>query len=591
MLPGHTLPEEERSVLVSMKTAKFRKTRLAVLCGLAAAAAAVFSGAAVASADDGTESFEELASAVYFNNDGGDSPEAEEDPVFSATLEEKEFAYTGEEITPLPTVTFGEYVLTKDEEYELSYEDNISPGEARITVTGLNEYSDYSAECLFTIVPEDISDDRATIPSLNYTYTGRSIAPEPTLKINGRKLVKDTDYTVSYSDNKNTGSLKASVTLTGKGNYTGKTVRYFNINPNDLSDNRATIPYLNYTYSGKEITPQPTLKVNGIKLVKGTDYTVSYSNNINTGSLKAKITITGKGNFKGKTVRYFNINPNDLSDNHATIPKLNYEYIGSSIKPTPTLKVNGIKLVKGTDYTVSYKNCSKIGTGTVILTGKGNFKGTTSRKYNIIPAHGFYSIDGGIYYYDRDGNRCKNGWFQGYKFDKNGRMTDESAEFKATIDSYVASMLEKYDASNATKYQKLRTMFYHFEKNGYRYYKMMNPTFSDPKWEMEAADYVLKNRKGNCQRYSALFAYIARSVGYDAVAQYHYNTINASGVPNSIHAWTEVFDDKGTKYICDAEARIEFVNSGSRLANEVIFMTTDYDGPGKLVYYYKWAYD
>ena len=65
------------------------------------------------------------------------------------------------------------------------------------------------------------------------------------------------------------------------------------------------------TWTGKAIKPSLKLKSQGRELTKGTDYKVTYSNNKNVG--KAKITITGKGIFKGTTTKYFKINPKGTS--------------------------------------------------------------------------------------------------------------------------------------------------------------------------------------------------------------------------------------------------------------------------------------
>lgn len=59
------------------------------------------------------------------------------------------------------------------------------------------------------------------------------------------------------------------------------------------------------------------------------------------------------------------------SDMISTVP--NKYYIGKNITPSVTVKNDGIKLVKDKDYTVTYKNNKKIGTATVIITGKGNY--------------------------------------------------------------------------------------------------------------------------------------------------------------------------------------------------------------------------
>lgn len=68
-------------------------------------------------------------------------------------------------------------------------------------------------------------------------------------------------------------------------------------------------------------------------------------------------------------------------------------YTGKAIKPSVTVKDGDKKLVKGTDYTVSYKNNTKIGTATVIVTGKGKYSGTKELTFNIVPKKTKISID------------------------------------------------------------------------------------------------------------------------------------------------------------------------------------------------------
>lgn len=68
-------------------------------------------------------------------------------------------------------------------------------------------------------------------------------------------------------------------------------------------------------------------------------------------------------------------------------------YTGKAIKPSITVKDGDKKLVKGTDYTVSYKNNTKIGTATVIVTGKGKYSGTKELTFNIVPKKTKISID------------------------------------------------------------------------------------------------------------------------------------------------------------------------------------------------------
>ncbi|MCR4955194.1 MAG: hypothetical protein K6A30_00730 [Lachnospiraceae bacterium] len=66
-----------------------------------------------------------------------------------------------------------------------------------------------------------------------------------------------------------------------------------------------------------------------------------------------------------------------------TLKQTSYTYTGSYIKPTVTVKYNGKKLTRGTDYTLSYNNNKKVGKATVRIKGKGNYTGTTTKKFTI----------------------------------------------------------------------------------------------------------------------------------------------------------------------------------------------------------------
>ena len=60
-----------------------------------------------------------------------------------------------------------------------------------------------------------------------------------------------------------------------------------------------------YTYDGKKKEPAVTVKYDGVKLTKGTDYTLSYSNNVNAGT--AKVTVSGIGEYGGTAEKTFKI--------------------------------------------------------------------------------------------------------------------------------------------------------------------------------------------------------------------------------------------------------------------------------------------
>ena len=60
-------------------------------------------------------------------------------------------------------------------------------------------------------------------------------------------------------------------------------------------------------------------------------------------------------------------------------------YTGSKLKPAVTVKLSGVKLKKGTDYTVAYKKNTEIGKATVTIIGAGKYKGTVTANFKINP--------------------------------------------------------------------------------------------------------------------------------------------------------------------------------------------------------------
>ena len=148
-----------------------------------------------------------------------------------------------------------------------------------------------------------ISKASVTLSTSIYAYDGKAKTPSVNVKVNGKTLKKDTDYTVSYSNNTKVGTAK--VTITGKGNYTGSVSKTYSIKNNFK---KATISGIsNKSYTGKNITQSITVKYNGKTLKNGTDYTVSYSSNKNIGT--ATVKVTGKGSYAGTITKTFKINP------------------------------------------------------------------------------------------------------------------------------------------------------------------------------------------------------------------------------------------------------------------------------------------
>ena len=104
---------------------------------------------------------------------------------------------------------------------------------ATLTDTANTKWSDETTEAKtisWKINAKKLSGNVTVSDVEDKTYTGSAITPEVEVKDTARNtvLTKNTDYTISYKNNVNAGT--ATITITGKGNYTGTVEKTFKIN-------------------------------------------------------------------------------------------------------------------------------------------------------------------------------------------------------------------------------------------------------------------------------------------------------------------------------------------------------------------------
>ena len=138
-----------------------------------------------------------------------------------------------------------------------------------------------------------------------------------------------------------------------------------------------------YNYSGSPIRPVPTVKDGILSLKAGTDYSVSYSKNIDIGT--ATVKVTGKGSYGGSKSVTFTITPYPIYGGRVSAKTGSsiYDYTGHVRKPVAVVTFNGTRLKAGTDYTVAYRNNVNPGTATITITGKGRFRLTRELTFKI----------------------------------------------------------------------------------------------------------------------------------------------------------------------------------------------------------------
>ena len=197
-------------------------------------------------------------------------------------------------------------------------------------------------------------------------------------------------------DLKKIGSYE--VALEGISPYTGTTyVSFLVVDPADVRYATLTgIPEPCFVEAVPSLAPSLTSAAD-VKLKKGVDYTISLQRyNYKTEKYESvnSITTTGEyrynvegiGSYKGSKSFYFQVleNPRlsyDLAQ--ATVTIAGAAYKGTAVKPAPVVKINGKTLVNGVDYTVAYKNNTKVGSGTATIVGKGFYRGTKSVGFKI----------------------------------------------------------------------------------------------------------------------------------------------------------------------------------------------------------------
>lgn len=284
--------------------------------------------------------------------------------------------YNGSTLSPAVTVKYGNATLKKNTDYTVAYSNNVNAGTGTFTITGKGIYGG-SVKKTFTIKKLGIS-ATAVSGTGNKVYTGSVIKPVPAVKVGGRTLKNGTDFTVSYKNNTEPGT--ATLSVTGKGNYSGSVSKTFKITARAINDVEVTVP--DTVFTGVQVRPDVVVSYGNYQFINNSDYTLSFKDNVNIGT--ASVVVTGKNHLSGSRTVTFPIEKADISSTEIAVK--NATFTGSAVKSAVDVRLGNVTLKEGTHYTLSYKNNVNAGTAQVTVSGKGSLEGAVTKNFTISKA-------------------------------------------------------------------------------------------------------------------------------------------------------------------------------------------------------------
>ena len=174
------------------------------------------------------------------------------------------------------------------------------------------------------------------------------------------------------------------------GSYKGSVTEKFTIEGTSI--NNASVSAIpDQVFTGSAITPDVTVKLEDTVLTPGTDYSVTYSNNVNVGA-NAKALITGIGKYTGSCEVYFKIIGIKMDDVDIQPLEAQSYKGGAAVTPVPVVTYNGTELRNGTDFALSYANNYQMTSvsgkqASVTVAGKNNVTGSKTIYFDIVCTH------------------------------------------------------------------------------------------------------------------------------------------------------------------------------------------------------------
>ncbi len=270
----------------------------------------------------------------------------------------------------------------------------------------------------------NISDCKTTLAYTAITYNANGISADKylTVKDGSKTLVNGVDYETSYTNNKTIGYQTCTLTIKGKGSYTGTVTRKLTIKPSKLAAPALTTGKATVTANWNK----PASKALAYQIIYDTVPDFNTSSNGHTANyhshtvtdldtlskvlpaqnfwpgetwyVKVRAFITDDGTVNGTRYGTFSSASKIVVKGtlkSVSIPRSSYTYTGKAIKPELTVKdTRGIHIFS-TNYTAAYSNNTEVGKATITIKGKSDYLGTVTKTFVITPKAGTLTLTAG----------------------------------------------------------------------------------------------------------------------------------------------------------------------------------------------------
>ena len=181
----------------------------------------------------------------------------------NVSLSHQSYIYDGTAKKPNVTVTYDNTTLVANTDYTVEYSNNVAVGTAKATVKGINNYSGTVVkEYKINAIKLEDKKTTAAFDRASLVYGGHAVTPVVYVSFNNQNLIQNIDFTATFSNNNAPG--RATVKITGIGNYSGSVSKTFIISPEKIG----SVSIKKDSTTSATISWSAAAKVSGYEILK-----------------------------------------------------------------------------------------------------------------------------------------------------------------------------------------------------------------------------------------------------------------------------------------------------------------------------------